>query len=89
MGKVPANFIDDRVQTIVDEQFHGDKAAFAAELEKQGYTVEKFRRFQEETILLQIMRNMIAHGETNPVARDQQMATWLTAARAEAKISYP
>lgn len=89
LGKVPADFIDDRVQSIVDGEFHGDRAAFEAELEKEGYTVEKFRKHQEEIILLQLIRRMIGHGESNPVARDQQMATWIAAARAEAKITYP
>jgi hypothetical protein len=89
LGVVPASILDERIQSIVDQEFHGDKAAFETKLEKQGYTLEKFRKFQEETILLQVMRKIITHGETNPVARDEQMATWLTAARAEAKINYP
>jgi len=85
---VPESMLSERIQSIVDQEFHGDKAAFTATLEQQGYTLEMFKKFQEETILLQIMRKQITGKETNPVARDQQIAKWLTAARAGATIAY-
>lgn len=88
MKEPPTKFVDERIQAIVDQEFHGDQAAFEATLQKQDFTLEMFKKFQETEILVQIMRRVICGAETNPAAKDQQIADWLTAARAEAKITY-
>jgi len=88
MTKPPTEFVEERVREIVKQSFNGDNAAFEETLKKQDYTLELFKKFQETEILVQIMRRQICGAETNPVARDQQVAAWLATARAEAKIAY-
>jgi len=88
MAKPPTEFVDEQIREIVKQSFNGDNAAFEETLKKQDYTVESFKKFRETEILVQIMRRQIYGTETNPVARDQQVAAWLATARAEAKITY-
>jgi len=88
MTKPPTEFVEERIRDIVNQNFKGDHAAFEASLQKEDYTLELFRKLQETEILVQIMRRQICGAETNPVARDQQVAAWLAKARAEAKITY-
>jgi len=48
--------VDDEVARFINEQFAGDEEKFAAGLRSSGITVERFRQFQEETIMLQATR---------------------------------
>ncbi len=53
--KVPEKFVDQRVDGIIRENFHGDHAAFVETLTKQSYSEEKFRETEREEIMVQAM----------------------------------
>ncbi len=53
---IPDYLIDDRVKTIVREEFGGDRAAFVRTLKSQGYTVTKFKEVEKDKIIVQAMR---------------------------------
>jgi len=53
---IPEYAIDDRVQTIIRQEFGGDRAAFIRTLQAQGYTMNRFRQMEREKIIIQAMR---------------------------------
>ncbi len=53
---IPEAIIDERVNTIVREEFKGDQAAFAHTLAAQGFTEEKFREAERGKVMAQAMR---------------------------------
>ncbi|MGC1480632.1 MAG: peptidylprolyl isomerase [Chthoniobacterales bacterium] len=53
---IPPYLIDDRVKTIIREEFGGDRAAFVRTLKSQGYTITKFKEIEMEKIIVQAMR---------------------------------
>lgn len=59
---IPEYFIDERITTITREEFGGDRQAFLRTLSAQGYTVEKFRDFQRDMIIVQEMRRQAVKG---------------------------
>jgi peptidyl-prolyl cis-trans isomerase SurA len=48
--------VDDHIQTIIREEFGGDRSAFIRTLEAQGYTLARFRETEVEKIIVQAMR---------------------------------
>jgi peptidyl-prolyl cis-trans isomerase SurA len=55
-ANIPNYVIDDRVQTIIREEFGGDRSAFVRTLQAQGYTLTKFKEIEKEKIVVQAMR---------------------------------
>ena len=55
---LPEYVIDERVQTIVREDFGGDRGAFLRTLAAQGYTLDKFKEQQRDVVIVQEMRRM-------------------------------
>ncbi len=55
-ANIPEYVIDDRVQTIIREEFGGDRGAFIRTLQAQGYTLTRFREIEREKIIVQAMR---------------------------------
>ncbi|GAB4179298.1 MAG: hypothetical protein Fur0032_19940 [Terrimicrobiaceae bacterium] len=55
-ASIPEYVVDDRVQTIIREEFGGDRAAFVRTLQAQGYTLTRFREIEREKIIVQAMR---------------------------------
>lgn len=55
-ANIPDYVIDDRVQTIIREEFGGDRGAFVRTLQAQGYTLTKFKEIEREKIIVQAMR---------------------------------
>jgi len=55
-ANIPDYVIDDRVQTIIREEFGGDRGAFVRTLQAQGYTLTKFKEIEKEKIIVQAMR---------------------------------
>ncbi len=53
---IPPYLIDDRVKTIIREEFGGDRAAFVRTLKSQGYTITKFKEVEMDKIIVQAMR---------------------------------
>ena len=56
-GQIPPHAIDDRVNTIIREEFGGDKAAFMRTIAAQGFTLDRIRKMEEEKIIVQAMRS--------------------------------
>jgi peptidyl-prolyl cis-trans isomerase SurA len=55
-ANIPQYVIDDRVQTIIREEFGGDRGAFVRTLSSQGYTLTRFKEIEKEKIVVQAMR---------------------------------
>ncbi|MGH8047379.1 MAG: peptidylprolyl isomerase [Chthoniobacterales bacterium] len=55
-ASIPSYVIDDHVQTVIREEFGGDRAAFVRTLKSQGYTVTKFKEIERDKIVVQLMR---------------------------------
>lgn len=53
---IPSYVIDDRIQTIIREEFGGDRSAFVRTLRSQGYTITKFKEIERDKIIVQAMR---------------------------------
>ena len=55
-ANIPDYVVDDRVQTIIREEFGGERAAFIRTLQAQGYTLTRFKEVEKEKIIVQAMR---------------------------------
>lgn len=55
-ANIPDHVIDDRVATIIRQEFGGDRSAFIRTLQAQGYTLTRFRDIEREKIIVQAMR---------------------------------
>ena len=55
-ANIPDYVVDDRVQTIIREEFGGDRSAFVRTLQAQGYTLTRFKEIEKEKIIVQAMR---------------------------------
>jgi len=53
---IPDYVIDDRVNTVIREEFGGDRAAFVRTLRAQGYTPSQFRQIEKDKVVVQAMR---------------------------------
>jgi peptidyl-prolyl cis-trans isomerase SurA len=61
---IPEYLIDERIQEIMRESFGGDRQAFLRTLAAQGFTLERFREFQRDTVIVQEMRRQATKGVT-------------------------
>ncbi len=57
LGVVKPEMVDDDINTIIREDFDGDRSKLLAELKRQGTTLEKFRDMQEKRIAVRYMRS--------------------------------
>jgi len=55
-ANIPDYVVDDRVQSIIREEFGGDRSAFVRTLQAQGYTVTRFKEIEKDKIVVQAMR---------------------------------
>jgi parvulin-like peptidyl-prolyl isomerase len=55
-ANIPDYVVDDRVASIIREEFGGDRAAFVRTLQAQGYTITRFKEIEKEKIVVQAMR---------------------------------
>lgn len=62
--QIPDYVIDDHVNTIIREQFGGNRGAFIRTLEAQGYTLQKFKDVERDKIIVQAMRSKNVKNET-------------------------
>lgn len=56
-ASIPAHVVSDRINTIVREEFGGDRRAFLRTIVAQGYTLERLHKMEEEKIIVQAMRS--------------------------------
>jgi parvulin-like peptidyl-prolyl isomerase len=54
--KIPDYVIEDRIQTIIREEFGGDRTAFVRTLKAQGFSLPRFREVERDKIIVQAMR---------------------------------
>jgi parvulin-like peptidyl-prolyl isomerase len=54
--QIPQQFIDEHVNTIIHDEFGGDRQAFVRTLQAQGYTMTKFQNAERDKIIVQAMR---------------------------------
>lgn len=62
---IPEYLIDERVQEIIRDSFGGDRQAFLRTLAAQGFTIDKFRDFQRDSVIVQEMRRQANKGATS------------------------
>jgi peptidyl-prolyl cis-trans isomerase SurA len=60
--QIPEYLIDERLNEVIRDSFGGDRQAFLRTLSAQGFTLEKFREFQRDSIIVQEMRRMATKG---------------------------
>ncbi len=61
--QIPNRFVEDRLQTIIREEFGGDRQAFVRTLQAQGYTLNKFRDMERDKIIVLAMRSNNVKGD--------------------------
>lgn len=71
---IPSYVLDDRVQTIIREEFGGDRSAFVRTLKSQGYTITKFKEVERDKIIVQVMKQM--HVKDNFVISPTQIQSY-------------
>jgi parvulin-like peptidyl-prolyl isomerase len=54
--QIPQQFIDEHVNSIIRDEFGGDRQAFVRTLQAQGYTLTKFQNAERDKIIVQAMR---------------------------------
>ncbi|MBU3665025.1 MAG: peptidylprolyl isomerase [Chthoniobacterales bacterium] len=54
--KIPDHVIEDRINTIIREEFGGDRTAFVRTLKAQGFSLARFRTVERDKIIVQAMR---------------------------------
>lgn len=54
--QIPQHFVDEHVESIIRDEFGGDRQAFVRTLQAQGYTMTKFRDAERDKIIVQAMR---------------------------------
>ena len=64
-GTIKPQYIDDDINSVIRENFKGDRDAFVTELAKTGMTMKKFRDLREKMIIVNVMRGRHA-GEQPP-----------------------
>jgi parvulin-like peptidyl-prolyl isomerase len=70
--QIPEYFIDDRVSTIVREEFGGDRQAFVRTIEAQGFTLDRFKDLERDKIIVQEMTRSAV--KQNVIIPEQQIA---------------
>ena len=56
-ASIPPHVVNDRINTIVREEFGGDRSAFLRTIVAQGYTLDRLHKMEEEKIIVQAMRS--------------------------------
>lgn len=71
--QIPDHYVEDRIQSIVRDEFGNDRSAFVRTLQAQGYSIEKFRQVEREKMIVQAMRSQNLKTESIiPEARIQE-----------------
>jgi peptidyl-prolyl cis-trans isomerase SurA len=56
-GQIPPYAVDNSLNSIIREQFGGDRSAFLRTIAAQGLTIDRIRQMEEEKIIVQAMRS--------------------------------
>jgi hypothetical protein len=83
---LPEHFVEEQLQTVITKNFHGDKSALEKSLEQTGTSIDEYKQFlAEEIILTAFLINVAKHSKqpNSPAAR----AKWIASLRKNAKIT--
>lgn len=69
-GTIKPQYVEDDINTLVREQFKGDRDTFVIELAKSGMTLKKFREMREKMIIVQVMRGKQGGNQPPPTPRE-------------------
>ena len=69
-GTIKPQYVEDDINTLVREQFKGDRDTFVIELAKSGMTLKKFREMREKMIIVQVMRGKQGGSQPPPTPRE-------------------
>lgn len=93
-ANIPQSVIEDRINSIVSEEFGGDREKFLQTIKKNGYTLEGLREYELIKIQMQAVkqagiRNMFKDG-ANYSGEDfrRQREAWMKSLRDQARIEY-
>jgi len=78
---IPEYAVDDHINTIVREQFNGDRLALIRTLQAQGYTLQRFRKVETDKMIVQAMRQRAVKGD--PILSPTKVERYYEAHRAE------
>ena len=78
---IPEYAIDDHVNSIIREQFNGDRLAFIRTLQAQGYTLQRFRKVETDKMIVQAMRQRAV--KSDPILSPAKVEHFYEAHRAE------
>ncbi len=65
-GSIKAQYVEDDINTLVRENFNGNRDAFVSELVRSGMSLKKFRELREKMIIVQVMRGRYASEQRPP-----------------------
>lgn len=54
--QIPEYVVDDRMNSLIREEFGGDRTSFVRTLKAQGFSLSRFREVEKEKIIVQAMR---------------------------------
>ncbi len=63
-ANIPDHVVDERVDSIVRDEFGGNRAAFIRTLAAEGWTLDRFREDQMNSIIVQAMRSQQVKANT-------------------------
>ncbi len=58
-ASIPDHVLEEHIETIIREEFGGDRAAFIRTLAADGLTLDKFRQMELDKIIVQAMRSQL------------------------------
>ena len=68
---IPDYILDDHINTIIREQFGGDRQAFIRTLQAQNYTIQRFRKLETDKMIVQAMRQRAV--KTSPITSPEKV----------------
>lgn len=72
--KIPDRIIEENINRLVEEQFGGDRQVFLKTLQAQGYTLQQFRNFERDKIMVQAMRQR--NVRSTPIVSPQKIRSY-------------
>lgn len=79
--KIPEHVVEERIREIILKEFGGDRQALIRTLQAQGWTLNRFREFEREKIIVQAMRQ--ANVKTDFVITPRQIEEFYRQNRAQ------
>ncbi len=79
--QLPGYFVEDRIKTIIRDDFKGDRNKFVEALRAQGLTIKKFREMEYDNLIVAAMRNQ--NVKKSPVISPQRIDEYYAANKGE------